>query len=405
MPDRDDRVRDALAGLPGPDAAATERARRAALGALDTPRRPSRRRGRWALAAAGVAAAVVVTAGAVALAATDRLGVRIGKEDPAPSSTSAATPVPPAAGRVALPPEARGLAVVADGRMWLGTATGLGIQGLPVESAELSPNASFVAVGLGDSLVALAPDGRRAWSHPAGGRVVAAAWAPNPIAIAYVVQRGDRTELRVIEGDGDGDRLVDPDVAPVRPSWRADTGAIAYADAAAGGDRVAVAAYPSLEGVASLPAPDGVGAVAFAPSGDGLAAVGATMRGAVATGTADGLTWVPFAPRTRLVGLAWDGPDQLVVGGTDERRGAGRLWTVVAGPAGPGKPLGTAHGAPVAALAAFGTGTIAVALREGDGLTVQEVAAPAAGADAALAPRRTIVRLPGAGPGAALTAR
>ncbi|MGD9573373.1 MAG: hypothetical protein AB7V62_15960 [Thermoleophilia bacterium] len=401
MPDPGDRVRDALGGLRGPDRASTERARRAALAALGASRRPPRR-GRWALAAAGAAAAVVVVAGAAALAATDRLGVRIGREDPAPP----AAPVPPtatAAGRVVLPPEARGLAVVAGGRMWLGTAAGVGVQGLPVESAELSPNARFVAVGLGDSLVALAPDGRRAWSHPAGGRVVAAAWAPNPIAIAYLVRRGVRNELRVIEGDGDGDRLVDPDVAPVRPSWRADTGALAYADA--GGDRVVVASYPSLRRRAPLPAPDGVGALAFAPSGGGLAATGATTRGAVATGTAERLTWVPFAPGTLLSGVAWDGDGRVVVAGTDERRGVGRLWTVVAGPRGPGKPLGTAHGDPVAALARFGTGTFAVALREGDGFTVWEVAAPPTGADEALAPRRPIVRIPGAGPGAALTAR
>ncbi len=74
----------------------------------------------------------------------------------------------------------------------------------------------------------IVPDGRRAWSHPTPGPVVAAAWAPNPIVIAYVVRRGGANELHVIEGDGDRDQLVDADVAPVRPSWRADTQALAY---------------------------------------------------------------------------------------------------------------------------------------------------------------------------------
>ena len=42
-------------------------------------------------------------------------------------------------------------------------------------AAALSPHALFIAAGIGRSLVAMAPDGRRAWSHPAGGKVVAIA--------------------------------------------------------------------------------------------------------------------------------------------------------------------------------------------------------------------------------------
>ena len=41
---------------------------------------------------------------------------------------------------------------------------------VPATAAALSPRALYVAAGIGDSLVAMAPDGRRAWSHPAGGQ-------------------------------------------------------------------------------------------------------------------------------------------------------------------------------------------------------------------------------------------
>lgn len=165
MTDLERRVRDALRGLPDPPEGAREEVRRAALDALPHRARPSRRR--WALAVAGVAA--IAVAGA-ALAATDRLDVRIG---PAPAPPQAASPTEPPRGEVALPDEADGLALVAGGRLWLGTRSGLGVQGLAVDTAELSPNARFAAVGIGRSLVAMAPDGRRAWSQPTPGAVAA----------------------------------------------------------------------------------------------------------------------------------------------------------------------------------------------------------------------------------------
>ena len=68
------------------------------------------------------------------------------------------------------------------------------MQGQAVSAAALSPRALYVAAGIGNSLVAMAPDGRRAWSHPAGGRVVAIAWAPD--GIPDRVHRPRRASLR-----------------------------------------------------------------------------------------------------------------------------------------------------------------------------------------------------------------
>lgn len=129
-----------------------------------------------------------------------------------------------------MPAGTHGIAVVAGGRLWLATMSGLRIEGLRVSAAELSPRALYAVVGIGSSLVALAPGGRRAWVRPTDGRVVAAAWSPDGLKIGYVVARPRGDELRMIEGDGSPDRLLARGVLPVRPSWRADSLAVAYVD-------------------------------------------------------------------------------------------------------------------------------------------------------------------------------
>jgi hypothetical protein len=162
-----------------------------------------------------------------------------------------------------------GIAAVAGGRLWMASRTGFGVEGLAVTAAELSPNARYAAVGIGDSLVVLAPDGRRPWNLPTGVRVVAAAWRPNPLPteIAYIVRRGDHHQLRVVEADGDGDRLLDPSVAPVPPSWRSDTPSLAYVTAS-GGLRIRDLARGTAT---TIPSAHGVLAVAYAPVGAGIA--------------------------------------------------------------------------------------------------------------------------------------
>ena len=387
----DDRLRRALEGLPGPSDRARSRAEGAAL---DTLPGPARRRPRWLLAAAAVGAAVV--AAGAALAATDRLYVRIG--EPSAQERPAATP---ASGAVRLPEDSEGLALVADGRLWLATRSGLGVQGVAASAAELSPNATFAAVGLGRSLVAIAPGGRRAWSHPTRGPVVAAAWAPNPIAIAYVARRGDALELRVIEGDGDGDRLIDPDVAPVPPSWRADTQALAYVGRAG---RARVADYPSLATRAASAPGRRVAAVAYAPEGDrlALATAGPAFEVSLREGASPG-PWVPLgAPRLRLSALAWSSGAELLMAGDDPRPGAPhRIWSLAGSSARFGKPTRTAFtAAPIDALAPIGDGgRTAAAVRIGEETQVWETALPAPGRDAELTPRRVLLRVPApAGP-------
>lgn len=211
MDDAEARIRAALRGLPDADprlpVGVAERGVRTRAAAA--PRRPARRS-----LLAGVLAAAVVGTGA-ALARTGVVHVRVGG---VPHPASAPAPAVP----LALPPGAAGIAVVADGRLTLRTRSGVGIQGLRVSAADLSPNALYVAAGMGRGLAALSPVGRMAWVHHTTGRVLDVSWSPYPVWIAYVVRVPGGRRLRVIEGDGDHDRAVADGVDAVRPFWSAD---------------------------------------------------------------------------------------------------------------------------------------------------------------------------------------
>src|SRR5919204_3010521 len=211
------QLRHAFARLPKPTRVASTRARSAALAALG----PTHARSRGALVLIAVAVACAIGAGAAALAATGNLRVTIG-----------ATPkqAPRIPTRLAVPAGSNGIAVVAGGKLWLATRGGLRIEGMPVSTAELSPRALYAVVGIGSSLVSLAPGDRRPWGHATRRRGVAAAWSPDGLKIAYVVARPGGDELRLIEGDGSPDRLLVRRVSAAKPSWRADALAVAYVD-------------------------------------------------------------------------------------------------------------------------------------------------------------------------------
>jgi hypothetical protein len=184
----------------------------------------------------------VLGAAAAALAAAGALHLSVGTAPP---------PTPATPSELLVPAGAHAVAAVVDGRLWLTTRSGLRIQGLPVHSATLSPHALYVAAGIGDSLVAMAPSGTRAWSHPVGGPVVAIAWAPDGLRI---------------EGNGIGDHLLDARVRPVSPSWRADSLAVAYVGA---GGRAVV--YDFAHDAHRLAGTAPATHIAFAPQGSTLA--------------------------------------------------------------------------------------------------------------------------------------
>src|SRR2546422_2415216 len=200
------QLKDAFNRLPKPARETSARARSVALAALGTNDRRSSR----GLILGLVVVAFAVGAGAAALAATGNLRVGIGarqKHD---------LPIPT---RLSVPPGSHGIALVAGGKLWLATRSGLRIEGMRVSAAELSPRALYAVVGIGSSLVAVAPGNRHPWVHQAGGRGVAASWSPDGLKIAYVVARRGGYELRMIEGDGSPDPLVGARGRPAEPAW------------------------------------------------------------------------------------------------------------------------------------------------------------------------------------------
>jgi dipeptidyl aminopeptidase/acylaminoacyl peptidase len=93
--------------------------------------------------------------------------------------------------------------------------------------AAWSPHGLYIAAARGNQLVALEPNGRVHWklarSHPIGGP----RWSYDGYRIAYLAGHA----LRVVNGDGTGDRLLSPNgVGSVLPafSWRPGTHELAY---------------------------------------------------------------------------------------------------------------------------------------------------------------------------------
>jgi hypothetical protein len=292
------RLRDLLARLPSATTSVEDHALAAAMASLPDVESRRRRPLRTALlAVAGAACVLAVSAGA--LAAAGALHVSLGGSHALTRGRQGVVP------RLVVPRGAHGIAAVVDGRLWLTSRGGLRIEDLPVHSAALSPHALYVAAGIGDSLVVMSPNGTRAWSHPAGGRVVAIAWAPSGLRIAYVVQRGSGgTELRTIEGDGDHDRLLDAAVRRVTPTWRADALAVAYVGA--GGHAVVYdLAQRAHHLVPNGPVTDAT-RISFAPRGRRLAV--ASDRHLWISGTGR----VPAFGPGSIAGIAWAGDDVAI---------------------------------------------------------------------------------------------
>jgi hypothetical protein len=273
------RLEGLFAEAPEPAPGAGEEALHRALRALQ-PAAPARRGLRTA-ALVLAAAVVLLVIAAGSLAAAGALHVSFGaKAKPRPARA-----------QLTLPTGADGIAAIVDGRLTVVTHGGFRLQ-VPATAAALSPHALFIAAGIGDSLVAMAPNGRRAWSHPARGRVVAIAWRPDGLQIAYIVRSSDHLALHLIYGNGEKDTTIDRSVRAVRPSWRADSLALAYVGA--GGKAIVYDLSHQTHSVVATAAP--VTHVAFGPSGSGLAV--ATPNTAVlgdkriVTGQVEGLGWL-----------------------------------------------------------------------------------------------------------------
>jgi hypothetical protein len=296
------RLETMLAEAPQPDPGAAEEALHRALRALHPVAAPRRGVRAAVLAFATVVVMLVIAAGS--LAAAGALHVSIGtKPKPHPVAT-----------RLVLPNGANGMAAIVDGRLSVATKDGLGLRGKPVSAAALSPRALYVAAGVEHSLVAMAPNGRAAWSRPTGGEVVAIAWAPDGFQIAYVVRAGRRFVLHLVYGNGINDKTIDRSVRPVTPSWRADSLAFAYVGG--GGRAIVYDLAHRTHRLAGDTAP--VTHVAFAPTGSklALATPGALFLGTkkVLGGDVHALGWLDGRLTAAFSGL---GPDDVFLFASD----------------------------------------------------------------------------------------
>jgi hypothetical protein len=204
-------VRQALLSIPVPDelearrrawpivqAAFAERER------IAWPRRHARPLLGFAVALALLAAALTPPGRAVVREVRDLIGrEEVGRKDAAPALFRL-----PAAGEL-LVTSARGVWLVQrDGSKRL-----LG----RYRDATFSPTGRFVAVVRRNELVALAPTGELQWSLPRRD-ARSPRWHGSVVdtRIAYLSGRN----LRVVPGDGTGDKLLAKDVYPIAPAWR-----------------------------------------------------------------------------------------------------------------------------------------------------------------------------------------
>ncbi|HEY7258567.1 MAG TPA: hypothetical protein VH459_05825 [Gaiellales bacterium] len=305
------RLERALGDAPGPDPVGTDRALRAALGALPSPAdvRRARRRRLVLLLAACLAAFV---SGGVTLAAT---GAHLPVVNPEPQRphqfVSPHAPLEPAS---FLPPSAS-IWATSGGQATVVTAhePKRHVPGRHLAAFAASPGSLYLVEGRGARLRAIeARTGRVAWVRDdLGGRPVAAAWSPFPIRIAYVLRTRSGFTVGDLWGTGTHPFTVDTDAAAIVPAWRWDSKALAYVTASG-----AVVVHDVIGGAnRPLPAACGIGrpvAIAFAPAGAALAVADRAGRVALVDTTGGHaprcLTGPPGRPH-----LAWLGRNALLV--------------------------------------------------------------------------------------------
>ncbi|MFL5816524.1 MAG: hypothetical protein ACJ76L_02880, partial [Conexibacter sp.] len=204
----------------------------------------------------------------------------------------------PAGGRLLVSAGGSAWVVAPDGaKRRLGSYTG----------ASWSPRGLFVVAWQGGELTALEPDGDVRWSLRGADAVTSARWAPaDGYRIAYVAG----SALRIVNGDGTGDRRFAETRSAAIPAWRPGAGhVLAYADAR-GGVTVADVDTGRLLWV-SHPLP-GVHGLAWSPDATGLIVL--TARGAVLlNGAGKRSATLPLPPGTRASSAAWTPGAEVVL--------------------------------------------------------------------------------------------
>jgi WD40 repeat protein len=149
------------------------------------------------------------------------------------------------------------------------------------DDAAWSPHGLFVVATRDRQLVALDPRGGVRWSLARPTAISGARWSPSGFRIAYVTAPtavskarpglSAGASLRVVAGDGTGDRRLAADVATVPPAWRpGPQHVLAYADRAG---RLRVVAAETGRLLSSAPAGDRPRQLLWSADGQRLLAV------------------------------------------------------------------------------------------------------------------------------------
>jgi hypothetical protein len=117
-----------------------------------------------------------------------------------------------------LPAKGR-LLVMSSNGPWIVNAEGAKRRLGDYDDASWSPHGLFVVATRGRELLALTPRGDVRWTVPSLASVRHPRWAPSGFRIAYL----SGLTLRVVVGNGTGDRLLAHDVADIAPAWRPGT--------------------------------------------------------------------------------------------------------------------------------------------------------------------------------------
>jgi hypothetical protein len=294
------RLERALHGVPVEASSdAHDRARDAALAAAAPPGRGSR----WRVVLGAAVAMVLVTTGVTLAATGDR-----------PFTDTATLTKPHQAAQPhtgLLPRGARAFSILAGGHAWVAIPHRVLLHGAPRSAIAVSPGAVYLLEAHGRTLRAVAlGSGRVVQTQHTAGPLSAVVWSPFPIRIAYLTDVRGHRQLHDEWGTLSHDYLVDRDVAPVAPSWRWDSLALAYVRA---DGRVAVHDTTSgrntvIRSNCGLRHPR---ALAFAPA-SGLLAIADRTRVRIVD-TSGGAPDVCAAHSPGAPSIAWVRPHQLFV--------------------------------------------------------------------------------------------